>query len=459
MVMRLKSMVLLLVVILCMMSVSAVLAQNTFISPDEDWQIDVPRGYEAEVNRNGVGYVSNDDVEVQLYSPAVLIDLGYEGIDDPEELIEDVADTEDYEITEVEIADSVPGSYISIFGRDDIGYIAVAKTMSDDSLGFALITIDRNAPEGAIAEALEIVASFDVTDDGGSRDGGTKDSSRDGEDEQDTAIELPSDLRDFDGDWEDAIAELEDEGVIAQGGDLVFFEDNAFIQTRGAQYTSLASRARVENVVMAGELIFEPDGSEYQTCSLAARVQSDSGGTATIYLEFGVNTAEQVYVYDLFGDGDEDFTFYDLEQSDPEDINHYLVIIQGATMAFYFNGELIATEIAIDDREGSFGVLLRGDGSDSRCEVNNAWAYEIPAQSAAGGTACEATSSGDINKREGPGTNFDRAGQLRGGRSTEVIAFGESNDGFIWYQLDDETWVREDLIELSGTCDDLPEEN
>jgi hypothetical protein len=83
------------------------------------------------------------------------------------------------------------------------------------------------------------------------------------------------------------------------------------------------------------------------------------------------------------------------------------------------------------------------------------WAYEIPGS---GSGVCEATSSGDINKREGPGTDFGRAGQLRGGRPAEVIAFAEGDDDFIWYQLEDETWVREDLVTLTGPCDDLPEE-
>lgn len=456
---------LLLVCLLVLMSVSTALAQDDFVSPDEDWQVEVPRGFDAEVNDNGVGYLTNEDMEIQLYSPNVLADLGYDDFDDPQDLVEAVAESEDYEITEVESANSVPGQYITIFGQDDIGYIAIGKVMSDDTIGFALITIDADAPDNAITDALDIVATFDVTDGGGnSRDGGNKDSGRGGNDDPEVEpanVELPDELRDFDADWEDAVAELEDEGVIAEGGDLVFFEDEAFIAGRGANYTSLASRARVENLAMAGELTFELDGDEYQTCSLAARVQSDSNGTANIYLEFGVNSDGQVYVYDLFGDGEEDFAFYEVGEADPEDVLHYLVVISGETMAFYLNGELLAMDIPVAERDGSFGVLLRGDGSDSRCEVQNTWAYEIPATSASSGSGvCEATAGGDINKREGPGTDFDRAGQLRGGRSTEVIAQSEEDDdGLIWYQLDDETWVREDLIELSGDCEDLPIED
>jgi hypothetical protein len=459
---------LLLVCLIVLMSVSTALAQDAFVSPDEDWQVEVPRGFDVEVNDNGVGYVSNEDMEIQLYSPAVLEDLGYEDFDDPQDLVESVAETEDYEITEVESANSVRGSYITIFGQDDVGYIAIGKTMSDDTIGFALITIYEDAPDDAITEALDIVATFDVIEGSSSsnRDGGNKDSGRGGnnsdpEDESAATTELPDELRDFDADWEDAVAELEDEGVITEGGDLVFFEDEAFIAGRGANYTSLASRARVENVAMAGELTFELDGDEYQTCSLAARVQTDNNGTANNYLEFGVNSDGQVYVYDLFGDGDEDYAFYEVGEADPEDVLHYLVVISGETMAFYLNGELLATEIPVAERDGSFGVLLRGDGSDSRCEVNNTWAYEIPMTTASRGSGvCEATAGGDINKREGPGTNFDRAGQLRGGRSTEVIAQSEEDrDGLLWYQLDDETWVREDLVDLSGDCEDLPIED
>jgi hypothetical protein len=153
---------LLLVCLLVLMSVSTALAQEDFVSPDEDWQVEVPRGFDVEVNDNGVGYLTNEDMEIQFYSPTVLEDLGYEDFDDPQDLVETIAETEEYEVTEIESANSVPGQYITIFGMDDVGYIAIGKLMSDDTVGFALITIYEDAPDDAITEALDIVATFDV---------------------------------------------------------------------------------------------------------------------------------------------------------------------------------------------------------------------------------------------------------------------------------------------------------
>ncbi|MBZ0282747.1 MAG: SH3 domain-containing protein [Anaerolineae bacterium] len=69
---------------------------------------------------------------------------------------------------------------------------------------------------------------------------------------------------------------------------------------------------------------------------------------------------------------------------------------------------------------------------------------------------CFVQPSGEVNMRTGPGTNFDRAGQLLAGDIQPVVAQSINNSGFIWYQLANDYWVREDVVELQGDCQTIP---
>jgi len=37
-----------------------------------------------------------------------------------------------------------------------------------------------------------------------------------------------------------------------------------------------------------------------------------------------------------------------------------------------------------------------------------------------------------------------------------VIGQATGTDGFVWWQLGNEAWVRSDLVEEAGYCDDVP---
>lgn len=56
---------------------------------------------------------------------------------------------------------------------------------------------------------------------------------------------------------------------------------------------------------------------------------------------------------------------------------------------------------------------------------------------------------------QGPGTTFDRAGTLDGGTVLQAIAQSEQSDG-TWWQLEDESWVREDVVNIAGDCANIP---
>jgi hypothetical protein len=70
---------------------------------------------------------------------------------------------------------------------------------------------------------------------------------------------------------------------------------------------------------------------------------------------------------------------------------------------------------------------------------------------------CTIISFADINKRSGPGVRFDLVGQAEFDERFEAISRATAPDGYIWWQLEDESWVRSDVVVETGNCDDLPE--
>jgi hypothetical protein len=60
------------------------------------------------------------------------------------------------------------------------------------------------------------------------------------------------------------------------------------------------------------------------------------------------------------------------------------------------------------------------------------------------------------NLRSGPGTDFNRAGTLAVSERTDVIGQATGTDGFVWWQLGNEAWVRSDLVEEAGYCNTVP---
>lgn len=70
---------------------------------------------------------------------------------------------------------------------------------------------------------------------------------------------------------------------------------------------------------------------------------------------------------------------------------------------------------------------------------------------------CMVNSDTTVNLRSGPGTDFSRAGQLPSILLQSAIGQATGTDGFIWWQLEDESWVRSDIVEEIGNCENVDE--
>ena len=265
---------------------------------------------------------------------------------------------------------------------------------------------------------------------------------------------FPQFLTNHAGEWQDAVEELEEQGVIASGGSLVFNENRAFFSGQGNFFTPLARNSPFADIIMSGELSFNVGNlDELEQCVLTSRIETDNRGNATKFLDVGFLNDGTLFVIDVFSRSEDPVFTFSQESLDLDIPHHILYLAQDDTVTVYLNGELIIENFEIENRSGTYGISLLGRGPSAQCVGNNIWVYQAPAFNPG---VCEVSAASTVNKRSGPGTTFDRAGQL--GAGVVEMAVAQGNDGdFIWWQLEDDTWVREDVVRAVGDCRNLPD--
>ncbi|MDX1992879.1 MAG: hypothetical protein SF029_10835 [bacterium] len=449
-----------------------------------DWEVDDSDGFPMLSNPNGA-------IALIFITPAIVNEASRGSVEPDKALqrvLEAVGATLESEAVRATVGnrdgaradisyDGAPGFGALVTFADGnfgvvIGLIASAQTLEDNQATLDGIIDSYDVADADVPEFTETSDENAQTDDipdgaigaarrsgngaSGSSEAGTGDNTSDRSEtsQQQTTTDQ---LEDFDGDWEAAIAELQNLGLIEDGGRLIFEEDSAFFSGRGDFFTGLANRSPNIDVVMAAELSFTTSGSDdLETCSLLSRVVQNNSGNATRFLDVGISSSGILYYFNVIGDGDDDILTQDLvEDIDLDDPLHILFIAQGDRLTVFLNGELVAEDIEIQEIAGTYGVALRGRGAGARCEGSNIWAYQIGGEAQA--VDCTVTATNTVNKRSGPGTNFDQAGQLRAGQSIEAVGQAEGTEGQTWYLLEDDTWVRSDVVRESGDCGALPE--
>ncbi len=326
-------------------------------------------------------------------------------------------------------------TYLALFVNDELVLEAEDDTFAGGTVGLSATIYE---PETTMKAAFDNLEVFATTGDAG---GDLKDP------------QVAQTLTQHDAGWTEAVAELEQLGLIGSGGTLIFNEPLAFFDGTGSWFQALARNTSNRDVVMAATLDFTiGDPLEYEACGLLARIVTDGSDSIGTFLEVGFTNLGQVYWLDRRGDagGDTDFLGLGLNLGMP---HHILFIAQGDLLSVYIDGELVFEDVPIESRSGSFGIALVGAGETSRCEGTDVWAYSAPAFVEG---LCEVFAANTVNQRSGPGTNNDVAGSLTAGSIVEVTGQASGGDGFTWYQLAGDVWVREDVVSVRGDCSDIP---
>lgn len=325
-------------------------------------------------------------------------------------------------------------SYLALYINGELALEAESDLYSEGAIGFMAASYVAGTSVNIAYDDLRVFSSS-----------GEADAS---------STEIPQTLENYDGEWQDAVAELQDTGLIASGGQLIFSENRAFMDsTVGANFYPLASNSNYADVVFGGEMNVTLPADDTILCGFLSRVQLDPTGQFAISdFEVSIVNMLGVVVSSINGDNVRSETAdLDLPLDEPV---HILYLLQDDRATVYINGELVLSNFLITDVGGFHGIVLRSEMNGGRCEGNNMWAYYAPVFEAG---VCEASAGGDVNQRSGPGTNFDRAGTLPAGTALQVVGQSTGADGLIWWQLENDNWVREDVVNVVGDCANIPE--
>jgi|GEM_PF-3437318 len=187
----------------------------------------------------------------------------------------------------------------------------------------------------------------------------------------------PITLSNANGEPADVIAELQELGLVPDGGSLLFTEDHAWFTGSGDWFTPLASASKNTNIVMAGELTFNSGtADDFESCGLMSRVQS-TGDISTGYLEIS-----------LINDGGS-FAYFDFDDSGTEIIDgrvldldftqsyHVLIVAVDNKLTVFLDGKSIFFDHEISERDGYFGIGLTGRDANTRCDGRDIWVYQF----------------------------------------------------------------------------------
>lgn len=342
---------------------------------------------------------------------------------------------------ENEITAVCAGSYLALYVND----VLLAETNDDTfSNGNTGLTVS------AFADSKDVVVEFDdVQIWSASVSGGATTASK-----PTTSADVPDSLTSYDGKPKEAIAELEQLGVIPSGSSQIFNENYAYFTGQGNWFTPLASRSPHKNIAMAGELTFTVGSTDaFESCTLMSRIKTNNQGTATSYIQVGIANDGFAFIYDLFSEAQDGQLMIGATQLDLKVPHHLLFTVIDDVANIYLDGNLEIAQFKVGERSGTYGISLGGRGPKARCDGRNLWAFAVPSVKPG---ECAVTTTKVANKRSGPGTTFEAAGQLAAGDEVLVSGQAKGSDGKSWWQLQDETWVRADLVTAIGDCANVP---
>lgn len=263
---------------------------------------------------------------------------------------------------------------------------------------------------------------------------------------------LPSEIEDYDGASESIIGQFVEAGVLGSGNAFLFGEDFTFISASGSTFYPLGRGRNRTDVIIGAELTFNSQSSEYEECTILLRLD-DTIDPVQSYLSVGFDRVGNLVLQNN-SVGDETIFNYEELGLDIDEPHHIIMLARGETLAVYVDGELVLEDYEIYEQRGIFGIGQYTQSVDSECQARNLWVYDTPFFEPG---VCNVLASGTVNKRSGPGTDNDRAGQMSSGETLEVVSQTEGSDGYIWYELEDDSYVREDIISIVGDCNDIEE--
>ncbi|MCB9451247.1 MAG: SH3 domain-containing protein [Anaerolineaceae bacterium] len=122
-----------------------------------------------------------------------------------------------------------------------------------------------------------------------------------------------------------------------------------------------------------------------------------------------------------------------------------LTLTDGSTLTYEYilDNEAITT----DSLQGTITTFL----PSYNCYSTESFTYTLIDAN----QSCLVAAPSRANMRSGPGTNYQQAGIITSDEQFDVIGQATGTDGFVWWKLENNAWIRSDLVKEAGLCDDV----
>ncbi|MEO1286620.1 MAG: hypothetical protein AAFV93_02540 [Chloroflexota bacterium] len=273
----------------------------------------------------------------------------------------------------------------------------------------------------------------------------------------------PVSIDNYTADVPTLLDELESKGIIPSGAEEAFVQGDSVFGGTDPQFSTFALNNDASNVVMGITLTFTPNSDELEFCAIALRAQrdeqnqvNDDSNVTTIrlleYLAVGVDNAGLTFTFER-GDSASSELALSEDAVDLSETVYLLAVVLDDQLTVYTNGEPSIVEYDVTLDAGVFAFLYAGADEETQCETDIIFAYTFSDDAV---DACTIRSNRAVNQRQAPSTNTAVVTQLQPEEALEAIGQIVGDDGFTWWQLADESWVRDDVVITAGFCRALP---
>jgi hypothetical protein len=207
---------------------------------------------------------------------------------------------------------------------------------------------------------------------------------------------------------------------------------------------------------------FVPQGDgSYESCAFVLHIvpapAGDPDQTLVHYLEVGFDQNGTLYYFDA-GRNEERVIDADLREGLPLDRPYaFVLVLANERMTVYLNGVNVADNVLVRGVAGSAGISMRPASAETRCAFRNVALYRMTPLPAG---LCMVAPRQFVNTHISPTTTSAVGPRLTAETPMQVMAYtAPARSNLRWWKLPDSTWVREDGVEETGDCDNLPLED
>lgn len=256
-------------------------------------------------------------------------------------------------------------------------------------------------------------------------------------------------LENYQGDWRVVTSELIAKDYISSG-ELIQRMPEVIFEGEDNHYKSLAKFEVLQDVAVGATIELQSGTGEiYENCGVMARVVSDDDEQVLNFLEVGIDSDGDAYIFDRYGSGENDFTLEFAPALGIGDEYYIFYKIEGPVANVFVNGQIVFENLLVRERAGHFGLAFVGNTMDSSCALKNIWTYSLA-------SLCNVTVFEDVDTYFSPEETEIPLGEALAYEPYAANAYYLDKDLNGWWRLAlDSRWVQADDSLLEGACTDI----